>query len=123
MAKRLTEYGKVVRKFRIERGWLLKDMADELKRSASYLSAVETGRKPPSDDVVAATADALALTGVERAELFRAAELSKDSHTIRVGEGQSNDAREVAVGLARGFPGLSPADIADIKNILDKRRA
>jgi transcriptional regulator with XRE-family HTH domain len=47
-----TEFGKFVRKLRIDRGLMLGDMADGLQTSSAYLSAVETGKKKISDDLV-----------------------------------------------------------------------
>lgn len=48
----LTEFGKLLRKIRIDKGLLLKDMAGALSISPAYLSAVETGKKPIPDDFV-----------------------------------------------------------------------
>lgn len=41
----LTEFGKFTRKLRIDNGELLKNMADKLGVSSSYLSSVETGKR------------------------------------------------------------------------------
>jgi transcriptional regulator with XRE-family HTH domain len=41
----LTEFGQYLRKIRIDCGDLLKDMADKLGVTSSYLSAVETGKR------------------------------------------------------------------------------
>ncbi len=41
----LTSLGKFLRKIRIDRGEVLKDMADKLGVTASFLSAVENGKK------------------------------------------------------------------------------
>lgn len=48
----LTEFGKTLRKIRIDKGMLLKDMADGLQVSSAYLSGVETGKKSIPDDLV-----------------------------------------------------------------------
>ena len=42
----LTEYGKAVRKARIELGVTISQMAKELECSLSYLSAMENGKRP-----------------------------------------------------------------------------
>lgn len=42
----LTEFGQWVRTFRIKRGMLLKDMADDLGYPSSYVSGLENGRTP-----------------------------------------------------------------------------
>ncbi|ALU60310.1 helix-turn-helix domain-containing protein [Pseudomonas syringae] len=48
----LTEFGKALRKIRIDKGMLLKDLAGALSISPAYLSAVETGKKPIPDGLV-----------------------------------------------------------------------
>ncbi|MDW3682634.1 XRE family transcriptional regulator [Cupriavidus sp. CV2] len=48
----LTEFGKAVRKARIDTGQTLLSMAEELAVTASFLSAMETGRKKVSDQWV-----------------------------------------------------------------------
>ena len=42
----LTPFGKKIRKFRIDKGVRMADMADYLRMPASYLSAIEHGKKP-----------------------------------------------------------------------------
>lgn len=42
---KLTEFGKFLRKLRIDNGELLKDMAIKLNVTPSFLSMVETGRR------------------------------------------------------------------------------
>ena len=44
----LTELGRELRKLRIDKDLMLKDMALAMKTSPAYLSAVERGRKPPT---------------------------------------------------------------------------
>ncbi|MFC9857234.1 MULTISPECIES: helix-turn-helix domain-containing protein [unclassified Streptomyces] len=41
-------YGARVRRFREERGWSQEDLAGEVGYSSQHISAVETGRKPPT---------------------------------------------------------------------------
>ena len=42
---KLTEFGKFLRKLRIDNGELLKDMAIKLNTTPAFLSMVETGRR------------------------------------------------------------------------------
>ena len=42
---KLTEFGKFLRKLRVDNGELLKDMAIKLNVTPSFLSMVETGRR------------------------------------------------------------------------------
>ena len=48
----LTEFGKLVRKYRIDVDVTLREMADELGISAAYLSAIEIGRRPLTDQIL-----------------------------------------------------------------------
>lgn len=41
----LTEFGKILRKIRIDQGEIIKDMEEKLNVTASYLSVVETGKR------------------------------------------------------------------------------
>lgn len=41
----LTDFGKLLRKIRIDHGEIIKDMADKLGVTASYLSAIENGKR------------------------------------------------------------------------------
>ena len=43
--KMITEYGKFLRKLRIDQGQILKTMAEKLGVSSAFLSAVENGKK------------------------------------------------------------------------------
>lgn len=45
----MTELGKVIRNIRLARGEILLDMAKKMGYSASFLSAIETGKNLPSD--------------------------------------------------------------------------
>lgn len=46
MKNKVTDFGKFLRKFRIERDEKLYDMAKKLNISIAFLSSVETGKKP-----------------------------------------------------------------------------
>ena len=41
----VNEFGKILRKIRIDNGEILKDMADKLEMTSSYLSAIECGKR------------------------------------------------------------------------------
>ena len=49
---KITEFGKAVRKARIDASVTLGDMAEALEVSPPFLSAMETGRKKISEDWV-----------------------------------------------------------------------
>lgn len=48
----VTEYGKVVRQFRDDVDASLRQMAEEIGFSSTYVSAVELGEKPLTDEMV-----------------------------------------------------------------------
>ncbi|MFT8234171.1 helix-turn-helix domain-containing protein [Pseudomonas guariconensis] len=77
----LTEFGKTLRKIRIDNGMLLKDMATALGISPAYLSAVETGKKPIPDGFVGRVAQMLNYT--EHSDEYVALE---DSASMSKGE-------------------------------------
>lgn len=97
----LNPLGKALRKLRIDRGWLLKDMAKGIGVATSFLSGVETGRKaiPPGFvEKVAAWAD---LKGTELMHLQKAALVSQREFKIPVKADFSDGDREAAALLAR----------------------
>lgn len=47
----LTKFGVFIRKFRLDQGMLLRDMAKSLGISPAYLSGMETGNKPIPDNL------------------------------------------------------------------------
>ena len=48
----ITAYGKVVRQFRADAKVSLRQMAEEIGLSPTYISAVEVGEKPVTDDLL-----------------------------------------------------------------------
>lgn len=48
----VTPFGKVLKKYRIDRGITQHDMAVGIGRSSSYLSAMETGKKPVPEQII-----------------------------------------------------------------------
>lgn len=49
----VTPFGKALRIFRLNRGELLKDMAKNLDVTPAYLSAIENGKKEPTQEIMA----------------------------------------------------------------------
>lgn len=109
----LTEYGKAVRKLRIDLAMTLRDMAAELGLTPAYLSGVETGRKPVGDRLVRDVITLLARRGVDAEHLMEAAVRSRKEVRLRVQEAR-DDQRELAVVLARRFSNLSPDEVKNI---------
>ncbi|WP_342624495.1 helix-turn-helix transcriptional regulator [Pseudomonas sp. E141] len=114
-----TQFGKLLRKIRIDRGMLLKDMAAGLDVSSAYLSAIETGRKAVTDDVVAKVAEYLGYPthSDEYQELYDAAQITKGEVSIST-IGASPLKQQAALAFARQFNELEGDDMEKILSLL-----
>lgn len=114
-----TQFGKLLRKIRIDQGLLLKNMADALEVSSAYLSAVETGKKPLSEDLVERTAKYL---GYEKGS--HDYETLQDAASISRGEvkmttiGMTPKHQETALAFARHFENLQSKDLEQVLGML-----
>jgi HTH-type transcriptional regulator, competence development regulator len=97
----LNPFGKALRKLRIDRGWLLKDMAQGIGVATSFLSGVETGRKSIPADLVGKIASWAQLANDEVMKLHQAAVTSQREFKITVQSDFSDGDREAAALLAR----------------------
>lgn len=68
--ERLGEFATFCRKLRIDNNQILKDMADSLNVSSSYLSAVENGKRKIPDDWYEKISNLYHLTEDKKEELF-----------------------------------------------------
>jgi transcriptional regulator with XRE-family HTH domain len=114
----MTPFGKFLRNLRIERGLLLKDMAEMLDVTSAYLSAVEHGKKgAPSAALVSKLENLLNLTTEQKKELRRAAAASNTSMSIP--SKLSPFAFETANAFARRLPILSERQLRKIQGVLE----
>lgn len=117
----LTRFGKEIRKLRIDNSMLLREMADHLDVSPAWLSAVETGRKNIPDHLVDQIVEFFELQPEIAAEIREAAAKSQREYKIRLQDDADEDRRGLAAVFARRFDDLSPAEIRDIQDILNRR--
>ena len=115
----LNAFGQWLRKFRIDRGLLLKDMADALGFSSAFLSAIETGRKNIPDGIVDKICDCYDFDNTLRSSLENAVEKSKQKLTLDF-SGMTTDSRELAFAFAKSFQALDQKDREQILTILSK---
>ncbi|ANP61113.1 helix-turn-helix domain-containing protein [Pseudomonas aeruginosa] len=117
----LTALGKLLRKERIDRNLLLKDMALGLEVSPAYLSTVETGKKTFSDDFIRKVARYLGFAPGTREyhELEDAAILSRGQVQIGVA-GVSNKHKEVALAFSRQFEEMQPSELDKLLALLNE---
>jgi transcriptional regulator with XRE-family HTH domain len=112
----LTEFGKKVRKARIDAGVTMMQMADDLGTTPSFLSAMETGRKKVPTEWVAKIEGFFSLRGVNVANLGAAADASNQSVSL---EGLSREHQMLVAGFARvQSSSLSSEDVNAFKRLL-----
>lgn len=117
----LTPFGKLCRKLRIDRGELLKDMADKLGVTSAYLSAVEVGKRNIPKSWPAAIRDHYDLSDEEYNELIAAYNLSQKKINMAMDSFEDRD-KETALAFARDFGSLNEKDKKKIREILLKGR-
>lgn len=119
----LTPIGKVLRRYRLENGLLLKEMADGIEVSSAFLSAIEMGRKVAPSDFVKRLCAWRALDPEEVAEIESAILQSAQEVRLKFPRGMKPEDKETASVLAREFPNLTPADFEDLREFLHRRRS
>lgn len=104
----MTPFGKAVRHLRIEHEMLLGSMADTLGVSSSYLSQIESGKKPIPHGFADRIAQQMRLDFIATAELRQQAALSMAEFKIQVAESAPASDRILAGELAHEFARLTP---------------
>ena len=107
---RLSQFGKELRKHRVEIGVRLNTLAKEIGVSSSFLSAVETGAKSPSIALVDLLGRALELSDADVRTLHELAARDRKSVSVDL-EHADTDSRALATAFARKFNSLSQEQI------------
>lgn len=113
----ITEFGKQLRKLRIDKEITLRGMAEAMDISPSQLSSIETGKRKITDDFFSAVVDFFGLKGKEVDELKKMADVSQNEITLSLG-GANNAQRDSAVCFARRLHDLTDDDLNKINEIL-----
>ena len=116
----ITNFGKELRKLRIDNDELLKDMADKLGVTISYLSAVEHGKREVPDDWVDTISKLYQLSDAEKDNLEDLAYMSKNKVSIDLLE-VNDKKKNTALAFARKFDNLSDEEINKINKILNNK--
>ncbi len=114
----MTPFGKAVRHLRIEHEMLLGSMADALDVSSSYLSQIESGKKPIPHGFADRVARHLRLDMVATNDLRRTAALSMAEFKIQVADSAPASDRILAGELAHEFARLTPEAKEGIAKLL-----
>ncbi|MDR0221773.1 MAG: helix-turn-helix domain-containing protein [Lachnospiraceae bacterium] len=115
----LTDFGKTLRKLRIDCTEIIKDMADKLGCTASYLSAVETGKRPVPEEW-AEKIIALYHLDDNSAAMLRNAALA-EVKSVKIGIGNLDSGKkETAILFAREFSDVDEETSLKIRELLKK---
>ncbi len=115
----MTPFGARVRSLRAARGMRLVDLAESLRVSPAYLSALEHGRRgAPSPGLVHQVCEFFGLIWDDAEELARLARISQPKVRIDTG-GLTAEQTALANRLARSLHRLPPETVAAMHALLD----
>lgn len=114
----LTNFGKALRKIRIDNDELLKDMASKLDVTVAYLSAVENGTREVPDRWIDTLVKEYGLNERETRDLQAYAYEKKDSLRIDL-SGIEQEEKELALAFARTFKHFSDNELRTLKDFFD----
>jgi transcriptional regulator with XRE-family HTH domain len=117
----ISPFGKELRIMRIRKNEVLKDMADKLGCSSSYLSAIELGIRKVPTGFVEKLASAYSLSDSEKEKLLELRELSEKEVSINL-QGASDAQKNLALVFNRTLSDLTEEDAKKIETILKERR-
>jgi transcriptional regulator with XRE-family HTH domain len=113
----ITEFGKELRKIRVDHGEVLRDMATRLNVSASFISAVESGKKKIPDAWLEKIPSLYALSAPQAQQLRQAAQWS--SRDVKLDLTKASPCqRDAALVFARDFEKLSDETAQQILKLL-----
>lgn len=116
--RHMTEYGKFLRKLRIDLGVILKDMAETLEISAAYLSAIENGSKKVPEGLTESIVQKYSLTD-EQAFTLEELEAQANRNIVMLLPEQMDEAYlGTALKFARDFSKLDKKQLEGINKIL-----
>ncbi|GAA0861784.1 transcriptional regulator [Paraclostridium tenue] len=114
---KLTPFGKFTRKLRVDNEELLKDMANNLNVTVSYLSAVEIGKRNIPKKWESILADKYNLNLAQKQELEDSIFSSSKIIKLDTSDLEENK-KDLVYALARKLKDLDEEDVSNIKNIL-----
>ena len=116
----LTSLGRFLRKLRIDRNELLKDMAEKLNVSVSFLSAVENGKKHMPASWNMQICELYELTDDQRSEFTRVIAETEDTLDMNL-SGAGMNSRRLAVSFARNLPYFTAEQVEAMQQIMERR--
>lgn len=117
----LTDFGRELRKLRVDRGLRLLDLAEKTGVSVPMLSAVETGRRAVPDGFIAKLARALALNQGQVRSLENALAVQNDSVEIPLSMNRHDRSRDLAFAFARNFGNFDQKAIDELLKSIENK--
>lgn len=115
-----TSLGMFLRKIRLSKGEILKDMAENMGVSSAFLSAVENGKKKMPESWNEKLKDFYKLTEQQQEELRTAVIESSEKIELSI-KNVSKENRELAICLARHFDSLDEETSKQIFDLLKRQ--
>ncbi|MCX4353894.1 MAG: helix-turn-helix transcriptional regulator [Lachnospiraceae bacterium] len=107
-----------LKKLRIDHGETLKNMAEKIGVTSSFLSLVETGKRRLPDELCEKIVEQYELPPEQQKELYQAALASGQVIKINL-SGVSQPKRKLAASFAIRFSDLSEREVGELQEILD----
>lgn len=117
----ITEFGKALRKLRIDRGEILKTMSDNLGITSSYLSAIECGKRNIPSNLISKLTSIYDLTEEEQEILSEAYDKSLNSIEIELNASNASK-RNLALQFARKFDDIDDELANQILKFLNRKK-
>ncbi len=115
----LTELGKELRKIRINNNERLKDMASKLGITSAYLSAIENGKREPTNKFMDTLFSIYSISSEDIRNLTQAFQSTVDSININLSN-QTQEHKDLGLVFARKFDDLTQDQIDKLIKILNK---
>ena len=116
----LTKFGKFLRVLRMERGELLKNMAENLRISSAYLSSIEMGNREIPKSLPQDLIQKYNLTEEEQVEMQKAISASIKTSDISLAN-TTNLQKEAALVFARNLEKMNDKSIEEFLDFMKKR--
>jgi transcriptional regulator with XRE-family HTH domain len=115
----LSEYGKILRKIRIDNGELLNDMAEKLGVSPALLSYIENGKREIPCELTEKMITRYSLEGNVAAQLRAEETQSRKAVKVELKPEVSLEKRQTALLFARTFNNMNDDVLARIRELLE----